>query len=204
MTTASPTRSAGLPAPTARPVRISVHRGRRTADYPRELNVLPSMSGTPTDGRRPNVADSTNRRSHHTASSNPPANRESQTAAITGFARTSGSPSGRRPRLLWLPAPVAKAFKSASQKFPPAPARAPRRASSSASTPGTPAAAVSAVRRSTAFCTAGRSIVTVVTGPVGFDENAIARCQGCQPCGTATRGGGGILTRANLSSRGVN
>ena len=82
---ASPIRSAS-PAPTGRPVRIRsmarlapISRGRRT--------VPPSMSGTPHRRQKtPNTAfSSTTRRSHHRASSRPPATAWPAMAAITGF-----------------------------------------------------------------------------------------------------------------------
>ena len=90
------------------------------------------------------------------------------TAAMTGLPSSmrvgpiGPSPSSRTA----LPRPSDTAFKSApAQNVPPAPVRIATRWSSSASKARNASASEAAVGRSTALRTAGRSIVTIVTGP---------------------------------------
>ena len=145
----------------ARPVPTS--RGSRT--------VPPSMSGTPQRRQNtPNVASSaTTRRSHQIASSSPPATAYPSTAAITGLdSRIRVGPIGPSPSsLTWLPRSVPIALRSApAQNVPPAPYSTATDCDASASKARNASARAAAVGPSTALRASGRSMTTVVTGPV--------------------------------------
>ena len=165
---ASPIAAASA-ASTGRPVRIMsiarlvpIRRGSRT--------VPPSMRGTPQRRQKtPNTAvSSATRRSHHKASSRPPATAYPDTAAITGLERRSRlMPIGPSPSAATrLPRSVPSAVRSApEQKTPPAPCSTATAASGSASNARNAAASRAAVGPSTALRRAGRCRKTVVTAP---------------------------------------
>jgi len=156
-------------ASTARPVRIMsiarlvpMSRGSRT--------VPPSISGTPQRRQNtPNTAvSSAIRRSHHRASSRPPATAYPATAAMTGLdSRSRLIPIGPSPSgATRLPRSVPIAVRSApEQKTPPSPCSTATAAPGSASIARKAAASCSAVGPSTALRRAGRCRKTVLTGP---------------------------------------
>jgi hypothetical protein len=134
--------------------------------------VPPSISGTPhLRQNTPNTAVvSATRRSHHSASSSPPATACPWTAAITGFARTmrvgpiGPSPSGTG--VSRFPLSVPTALRSApAQNASPTPPRTATEDESSASKARNASASAEAVGPSTALRATGRLIRTVVTGP---------------------------------------
>jgi hypothetical protein len=132
--------------------------------------VPPSISGTPQRRQKtPSTAScSTIRRSHHSASSSPPATAGPATAAITGFdSAIRDGPIGPSPSAATrLPRSVPTAFRFApAQNAPSAPHSTPTDASSSASKARKASDSASAVGRSTALRTSGASRITVVTGP---------------------------------------
>ena len=158
-----------LPASTARPVRIMssarlvpISRGSRT--------VPPSISGTPQRRQKtPNTAvSSATRRSHHSASSRPPATAYPDTAAMTGLdSRSRLTPIGPSPSgAARLPRSVPMAVRSApAQKTPPVPCSTATAASGSASKARKAPASAAAAGPSTALRRSGRCRQTVVTGP---------------------------------------
>src|SRR4051794_21260868 len=136
-----------------------ISRGSRT--------VPPSISGTPQRRQKtPKTASvAATRRSHHRASSSPPATANPSTAAITGLSSSiRGGPMGPGPERsssIWLPLPAAIAARSApEQNVPPAPVSTATVSSSSASKSRNADSSASAVARSTALRVRGRSIVT--------------------------------------------
>ena len=154
---------------TPRPVRIKssarpwpIMRGRRT--------VPRSISGTPK--RRlntPNIASrAAMRRSHHNASSSPPATAWPSTAAITGLLNCNHvGPIGPEPfSSSAVLRPSATSRRSApAQKLPPTPVRTAAQSVSSASNFLKASASAAAVAESTALRTSGRLMVTVRTLP---------------------------------------
>src|SRR4051794_24642764 len=111
------------------------------------------------------------RRSHHAASSSPPATAWPSTAAMTGLRSsirvgpTGPSPSGST-RVKRDGSPLRMAFRSApAQNVPFAPHSTATASASSSSKRRKHATSASAVGRSTALATSGRSIVTTATGP---------------------------------------
>src|SRR6185437_13518927 len=158
-------------APTSRPVRIMssarlwpINRGSRT--------VPPSISGTPQ--RRQNtpnfaVSDAT-RRSHHSASSSPPATAYPSTAAITGLeSKCRVGPIGpgassRKVGPLLRPATDLRSYPA--QKAPPRPVRIATDCVSSLSNARKASRSSPAVSGSTALrASAKRSIETIVVAP---------------------------------------
>ena len=151
---ANPNASASR-ASTARPVRIMsiarlvpMSRGSRT--------VPPSISGTPHRRQKtPNTAvSSATRRSHHRASSRPPATAYPDTAAMTGLdSRSRLTPIGASPSgATRLPRSVPSAVRSApEQNTPPSPCSTAAAASGSASKARKAAASATAVGPSTAL-----------------------------------------------------
>ena len=132
--------------------------------------VPPSISGTPQrrSGKPSCEPAEAMRRSHHSASSRPPARHQPSIAAIVGFDGVSrvnpNGPSGASRR----GANDAIAFRSApAQKLtPPAPVTTSTRASSSASKSRNASSSRSAVGPSTALRRAWRSIVRTAAEPV--------------------------------------
>ncbi len=125
----------------------------------------PSASGTPKRrSKQPNTAPApATLRSHHSASSRPPATQGPATAAMVGFEtlirQIPSQPSAVSSR--------SKATRSApAQNTPLAPVRIPTRASGSASKSFQARYKPSAVARSMALRRSGRSMVITATGPV--------------------------------------
>src|SRR5205807_5158185 len=161
-------RSASSPA-TGRPVRIRsrarpwpTRRGSRTV--PRSINGTPNrLLNTPSVALR-----AATRRSHHNASSSPPATAWPSIAATTGLLKDMRvGPIGPSPASLRrFPEPAARAFRSKpAQNVPPAPVSTATASCGSASDRAKLSAKAAAVSESTALRTSGRSMVTVRTAP---------------------------------------
>src|SRR5437764_9102436 len=143
------------------------------------------------------------RRSHHRASSRPPATAWPSTAATTGFDRyIRVGPMGPLPSTetdTGRGSPVARALRSApAQKVPPAPVRTATARLGSASKPAKASARAPAVGPSTALRTSGRSMVTMATGPSVTTLTFMADHCGAWPWWGAGRPGPLGPTRAGL------
>ena len=174
---------------TARPVRIKsrarlspISRGRRTAP--------PSIRGTPKRRQNtPSVASSAiTRRSHHSASSSPPATAWPSMAAMTGLLSCMREgPMGASPAASSrLGAPAAMALRSApAQNVPPSPVRIATSQRASASNARMASASCRAVARSTALRAWGRCSVTRHTAPrrstVTLTDETAAGCAWDRP-----------------------
>src|SRR5262249_20307057 len=165
---ARPMRCASSPD-TPRPVRMRSRAWPWPSRRARRM-VPPSMRGTPQRRQKtPNTASrAATRRSHHAASSRPPATAYPSTAASTGLESSMrDGPIGPSPSSVpRLPRPSDTPFRSApAQNVPPAPVSTATGEESSASKRRKASASAAAVGPSTAFRTAGRSMVTIVTAP---------------------------------------
>src|SRR5947199_7556597 len=141
------------------------------------------------------------RRSHHAASSRPPATACPSTAAMTGLSSSMRvgptGPSPSRSRRLARSIPGSRiAFRSApAQKVPFAPVRTATCSDSSASKRRNASASAAAVGRSMALATSGRSIVTTATAPwlrnsmlmTTLLSDPDARERPCAPTGLAVK-----------------
>jgi hypothetical protein len=135
--------------------------------------VPPSISGMPQRRQNtPNTASSAaTRRSHQAASSSPPATAWPSTAAITGLVvstrvgPTGPSPSGVTRLARGAPGSRMALRSAPAQNVPLAPVSTATPAVSSASKRPKAATSSSAVGRSMALATSGRSSVTTATPP---------------------------------------
>ena len=176
----------GWPAPSpalrrrrpARPVRIR-SSARPSPTMRGKPHRPPSISGTP--HRRQNTpstaSDSTTRRSHHSASSRPPATACPLIAAITGFdSAIRDGPIGPSADMSGSRALDIACRSAPAQNVPPAPHNTATRASVAASNARNASASAAAVAPSTALRRSGRSRTIVHTACPAFST-----CTGTRP-----------------------
>ena len=169
----------------------------------------PSISGTPQRRQyTPNTASrAATRRSHHSASSSPPATAWPSTAAITGFESSMRvGPIGPSPHveLDAVAAALGHRLQVGARAERPAGARQHRRppARRRRRSAGTRRPAPRAVGPSTALRTSGRSMVTTATGPSTSKSTLMTRASRRRPnplCGRSRASGVENVHQAPLS-----